>query len=67
MAFLKLFSDLPMKKSAQPNPDMLVVFLVVLGLWEEPLGWRIGDAPPQEGDRVGKMIKTHVLPIFGHT
>ena len=32
MAFLKLFQDLPMKKRAQPNLVILVVFLVVLGL-----------------------------------
>ena len=67
MAFLKLLPDLLMKKRAQPNLVILVVFLVVLGLWEGPLGWRVGDAPPQEGDRLGNIIKNHVLPIFGHT
>ena len=32
MAFMKLFPDLPLKKRAQPNLVILVVFLVVLGL-----------------------------------
>ena len=32
MAFLKLLPDLLMKKRAQPNLVMLVVYLVVLGL-----------------------------------
>ena len=32
MAFLKLLPDLLMKKRAQPNLVILVVFLVVLGL-----------------------------------
>ena len=37
MAFLKLLPDLLMKKRAQPNLVILVVFLVVLGLLEGPL------------------------------
>ena len=28
---------------------ILVVFLITLRLWGAPLGWRIGDTPPQEG------------------
>ena len=66
MAFMRLFADLPMEKRAQPNLIILVVFLVVLGLLEGPLEWQNGDAPPQEGDGVGQMRKTHVSPIFGH-
>ena len=38
MAFMRLFADLPMEKRAQPNLVILVVFLVVLGLLEGPLG-----------------------------
>ena len=38
MAFMRLFADLPMEKRAQPNLIILVVFLVVLGLLEGPLG-----------------------------
>ena len=64
---MRLFADLPMEKRAQQNLVILVVFLVVLGLLEGPLEWQNGDASPQEGDRVGKMRKTHVSPIFGHT
>ena len=38
MAFMRLFPDLPMEKRAQPNLVILVVFLVILGLLEGPLG-----------------------------
>ena len=38
IAFMRLFPDLPMEKRAQPNLVILVVFLVVLGLLEGPLG-----------------------------
>ena len=38
MSFMRLFADLPMEKRAQLDLVIFVVFLVVLGLVEGPLG-----------------------------
>ena len=59
--FRWLFSSLPMKTAAKWDLDISVVFLVTLGLWGEPLGWRMGDVPPQEGHGVGRII----FELFG--
>ena len=42
-----------MKTTAKWDLDITVVFLVTLGLSGGPLGWGMGDVPPQEGDGDG--------------
>ena len=44
-----------MKSAAKWDLDISVVFLVTFGLWGGPLGWGMGDVPPQEGDGVGRI------------
>ena len=62
--FRWLFSSLPMKTAAKWDLDILVVFLVALGLWGGPLGWQMGDVPPQEGHRVGQLRGTPYTSIY---
>ena len=44
-----------MKMAAKWDLVISVVFLGALGLWAGPLGWGMGDVPPQEGDGVGRI------------
>ena len=42
----------------EANLVISVVFLVAWGLWGGPLGWRMGDAPPQEAEGAGGIRTT---------
>ena len=45
------------QKRAKQNQVISVVFLLALGLWGGPLGWRMGDVPPQQGEGVERVRK----------
>ena len=53
-----------MKMAAKWDLDISMVFFVALGLWGWPLGWRMSDVLPQEGDEVGRIRGTQQVTDF---
>ena len=62
--FRWLFPSLPSKKLHKQDKVIFWAFFVTLGHWGGPLGWQMGDVPPQEGHGVGQLRGTPYTSVY---